>query len=841
MGMEETIKAIRRVLASIPEKGTPPDDTGRQLAEAFARAREIYVVIGKAMPLEAVLGDLSRFNGLSEMERALTKARCQRAVTMFAADLPKKGRPRRQGPAKARSTARKSGRSPGPQLRKGKPEPPSQPRESRSGVPSSRLERKPVSSPPKNETLLDEPVEKLKGVGPRTGERLRHKGLDTLGDALNYLPYRYEDRRRGGCVAELEPGEPGYVVGTVARTGMRYAGRRPVFEVLLQDETGTLAACWFQFRRAYMEQRFRIGERLLLAGSVTRFRGQLQMVHPEVESVPKTGQAAGRIIPRYSEIEGITPRTLRRIIKDALPHAAAAEALLPGELARARGLPPLAESYQMVHAPPADADIESLNCFRHPAQQRLIFEEFFSLQLALAQKRRRVKMEEGIPFSARGRLAEKLARHLPFALTDAQLRVNGEIAADMRRPAPMNRLLQGDVGSGKTLVALFAALTALEEGYQAVLMAPTELLAEQHQRTLSKLLEPLGLNTVLITGSVTGARRRRILESIAEGVANVVVGTHALIEEGVVFDALGLAIIDEQHRFGVLQRARLHKKGLHPHVLVMTATPIPRTLAMTVYGDLDVSIIDALPPGRKSARTRVMRERQRGQAYELIRRELKAGRQAYVVYPLVEESEKLDLKDATGMAEELAARIFADWEVGLLHGRMKAAEKERVMARFIAGEIRVLVATTVIEVGIDVPNATVMMVEHAERFGLSQLHQLRGRVSRSSAQPHCLLMIAGSGTLDARQRLGTMAKTTDGFLIAEADLAIRGPGEFIGTRQSGAPLFALGSLVRDADIMTRARQAALEFIDQSGAPGHRRILDKVQERWRGLLDLAEVG
>ena len=555
----------------------------------------------------------------------------------------------------------------------------------------------------------------------------------------------------------------------------------------------------------------------------------------------------GRIVPVYSETEGLyqRQRLIRRIMKNVVDlFAQKAFSGIPEEVCQRQTLIPLSEAFRKAHFPDAEDDITLLNEGKSPAHRRLIFDEFFLLEIGLALRRSGTLMETGTPFSITHRFTNQLRNHLPFALTPAQERVLSEIESDMRQPHPMNRLLQGDVGSGKTIVALMAGLMAIEGGYQMALMAPTEILAEQHFLNIRPLVEKLGLRTALLTSSLKKPQKETLGQEIRAGKTHIVIGTHALIQEGVEFQRLGLAIIDEQHKFGVLQRATLKKKSYNPDVLVMTASPIPRTLAMTLYGDLEVSVIDQLPPGRGSITTRVFNEKERFRVYRVLREEISKGKQAYVVYPLVEESERLDLKDATQMAKHLQRDIFPEFKVGLIHGRLKSEEKEAIMADFKSRRINVLVSTIVIEVGIDVPNASVMVIEHAERFGLSQLHQLRGRVGRGKDPSQCLLIAQYPRTEEAQQRLRVMEQTTDGFKIAEEDLAIRGPGELLGTQQSGLPDFRVANFVRDIHLLGEARKEAFSIISSDpilSLPEHLFMKETLKERWKGRLELATIG
>jgi len=701
---------------------------------------------------------------------------------------------------------------------------------------------------------LSLPLSNIRGVGPSVAEKLAARSLRTVGDALLFLPRRYEDRRHVTPIRSLRAGRTALVRGRVVAFRERFV-RKHTYELDVEDDTGVLTARWFVFRPAAYAH-FVPGAPLVLSGEVREgFRGRLEVVHPDLEMGAGDDPASfGRIIPVYTEIEGVSARFWRRISQRVVDnHVYRVREYLPERFRATHRLPTLSEALAAVHFPPDEADFDELQRFHSPSQRRLVFDELFFVQVGLALRRRGVKVEAGIPLHADESVLAKATARLPFALTGAQRRSLDEIAADLGRPSPMNRLLQGDVGSGKTAVALAAALVAVENGHQAAIMAPTELLAEQHHRTFRRLLgadlfegrrdlPPVGL--ALLTAGRKPAELRRSVAEVESGTARIVVGTHALIQEGVKFRSLALAVIDEQHRFGVLQRARLMEKGAHPHVLVMTATPIPRTLALTLYGDLDVSIIDELPPGRTPVTTRTYSEKTRDKAYELVRREVRAGRQAYVVLPLVEESEKLDLRAATEEYERLSREEFADLKVGLAHGRMGTDERNAAMEAFRRGDVQVLVATTVIEVGVDVPNASVMLVDHAERFGLSQLHQLRGRVGRGAAKSWCLL-VAGAETFGpARERLRVMTKTADGFRIAEADLAIRGPGEFLGTRQSGMPDLVIADLLRDQAILKEAREAAFALVEADPAladPAHRAMAAELERRWAGKISLARVG
>jgi ATP-dependent DNA helicase RecG len=603
-----------------------------------------------------------------------------------------------------------------------------------------------------------------------------------------------------------------------------------------------------------MKKAWHPGRRGIFTGEVNQFGLHREIHHPEVEWIAAEDDIAavmardpatyGRIVPVYPLTEGLHQKAMRHLMKQVVDSFAGdVESYINEEILARHHLVPLSEALREAHFPSPEADMAKINNGSTPAHHSLVFDEFFYLELGLALKRRGFTLEEGIAFEVNHKYTIPLLKLLPFSLTHAQRRVLSEIKEDMMAPFPMHRLVQGDVGSGKTLVALLAALVAVENGYQVAIMAPTEILAEQHFLNIHAWCDSLGVKALLLTSSHKGKEREGLLERVASGDAEIIIGTHAVIQEKVEFHRLGLGIIDEQHRFGVLQRGILKKKGENPDILVMTATPIPRTLAMTVFGDLSLSVIDELPPGRTPVQTRVYAETRRKQVYGLIREEVHKGRQAYIICPLVEESEKSELKAATQMAEELQSGAFPEFKVGLLHGRLKPEEKEAVMASFKANKVNILVATTVIEVGIDVPNATVMVIEHAERFGLSQLHQLRGRVGRGSHGSHCILIASDRLSDDGVKRLRVMEATTDGFKIAEADLEIRGPGDFLGTRQAGLPEFRVASILRDGRILEEARREAFTLVERDpelNLPEHARLKEEMQKRWGGRLELAGV-
>ena len=714
--------------------------------------------------------------------------------------------------------------------------------------------------------LWNLPIRFSRGVGPKRAALLEKLGVHTVEDALWFLPWRYEDRSVITAISDLAPGARASICGTIRRSDLKRTARRrmTILEVTVEDATGDLRAVYFN--QPYLEKLFKPGSRVMMSGMVSVGRKgwtDLQMDTPQYELLGEdddTPLHVGRIVPIYHETRGFTSRQIRTLIKGLIEqYGNGLEEVLPESVRTRHGFPAIRTAIVDVHFPQPPADPEALEHGATPARRRLAFEEFFILQLALALRQRSVKQEtKKIRFDTMTPMVSRVRALLPFRLTDAQERVLTEIQRDMAAVRPMNRLLQGDVGCGKTVVAFIAMLIACGSGYQAALMVPTEILAEQHYHNLRTLIAALGLRVVLLTSGGSAKARGTALKQIETGEANVVIGTHALIQKGVRFAQLGLAVIDEQHKFGVLQRKTLLEKGLHPDVLVLTATPIPRTLAMTVYGDLDVSVIDALPPGRRPIRTWVFNETQRRRAYQLLHDEVRAGRQAYIVYPLVEESEKVDLRAAIQAVERLQA-MFRPVPVGLVHGRMKAAERARTMAAFKAGEIQILVATTVIEVGVDVPNATVMLVEHADRFGLAQLHQLRGRVGRGAQPSICLLLTpgksaqgvkkqerresGGSSSSLAGRRLEALVKSTDGFVIAEEDLRIRGPGEFFGVRQWGMPEFRAANLVRDAAILEQARQEAFAIVQADpalGDPRHQALRAVMLRRWKAKLDLGKV-
>ena len=696
---------------------------------------------------------------------------------------------------------------------------------------------------------LTVPIQYLKGVGPKMAERFATKKIATVEDLLYFLPRVYEDRREIKKINKLETGKTQTIIGTVILTEVRYYGKKRILEVIVSDNTANLTAKWFKGQMSYLTNTFKKGTRIIFTGNVTPNYAGKSMIHPDYEILDEEDEDNllnfKRIVPIYSETEGLHQKYIRKIMNQALEqYSRYVSSPIPADICRKRNLLNIHEALLSVHFPAANESIDEFNTMQTDAHRRLIYDEFFFFQLGMAIKKSGRILEQGISFKMQGNLLDKFLSSLSFTLTDAQSRVIAEIQRNMAAATSMNRLLQGDVGSGKTVVAMAAMIRACENNYQAALMAPTEILAKQHYSNIKDWADTVGLKTILITGNMNAMLKNEKLEEINTGRADIVIGTHALIQEDVDFHRLGLVVIDEQHRFGVMQRATLHNKGINADVLVMTATPIPRTLAMTVYGDLDISVIDELPPQKKPVKTKIFYESQRSQVYEAIRKELKKHHQVFIVYPLVEESEALDLKDATRMAEHLQKDIFPDCKVGLIHGRLKARDKDEIMAGFLEKRIDILVSTTVIEVGIDIPQASLMVIEHAERFGLSQLHQLRGRVGRSDIASYCILLAQHRGSEDARKRLRIMEQTTDGFKIAEEDLAIRGPGEFMGIRQSGLPDFRVANILRDGQILNEAKTDAFELIEKDPfleKAEHTLLKAILLHKWQGRLELAKTG
>lgn len=841
--LERRKAALRRVVAALKMSGValPAEldqvirgETGGLALEEAGRAEPEARVV--AMP--AVVAPPARSEGAARAPVASAPSagvpawKSAEPVAKSAAPLVLTPPPARPAPPRAPLVEKKAA----PKKRK-----------RATGAEESRAEAKLLSIAP-HSGPLSIPLKTLgKRLGPRLLGALNKKGLRRVGDILFLLPRCYEDRRKLKTIAELNPGERGVTVGVVKHADYTSgrSGRR-MFKAVIADRSGSIALTFFH-AGPWLKARFTVGKQLVLSGEVRASVAGREMAHPEIEPAEDLESSSvhfNRIVPIYPGFERGDQRSFRDIAaRVAESYAHHLEEPLPESLRKRLNLMTLPEALRSIHFPPEDWDLDRLDTHRSPAHLRLAFDELFFLQLGVGLKRQGVKAEKGIAFSVTPERMDRARAALPFQLTGAQRHVTEEIARDMARPEPMNRLVQGDVGSGKTAVALVAAMLALEDGYQVAVMAPTEILAEQHDRNFRRLLEPLGYRVGLISAAGTAKQKREVREAVARGEIRLAVGTHALIEGDVAFERLGLVVIDEQHRFGVLQRHTLMSKGLKPDVLVMTATPIPRTLAMTMYGDLDVSVINELPPGRTPVATRVFSEQHRARVYESVAAEIAKGHQAYIVYPLVEESEKLDLEDATQGAEKLQ-QVFPQARVGLLHGRMKPEEKDAVMEAFRERQIHILVCTTVVEVGVDVPNASVMVIESAERFGLSQLHQLRGRVGRGAAISHCYLVASPARSWESTERLSVMEHSSDGFVIAEKDLEIRGPGEFLGTRQSGLPELAVANLARDGDLLSLAQAEARRILERDPslrAPEHQGLVKALEERWEGRLALARVG
>lgn len=686
-----------------------------------------------------------------------------------------------------------------------------------------------------NSKGLDLTIQYLRGVGPKRARLLQRLGINTVKDALYYLPLQYEDRRNKKKIAEILPGETVSIEGNILSINENKPKPNfSVLELVISDGTGLIKAKWFN--QAYLKKSFKEKDKIKIFGKTQiDYRGvYLEVLNPQYEIMEnKTLNSRFEdIIPIYRLTEGLSQKHIHSIIETALEFAKPfIEDYLDESILRKLHLPSIHDAIEFVHFPPNDSDIKVLNDYKSIFHRRLIFDELFLLQLGILLLKQNRIMEQGISFKPEGKLLKRFFESLNFRLTSAQKRVITEILHDMEKPVPMNRLIQGDVGSGKTVVALAAMLAAVECGYQAALMAPTEILAEQHYLNISSMLKNMPINIIILTSAYN-----KQTNLLASGSADLVIGTHALIQEDIHFKNLGLVVIDEQHRFGVIQRAMLKKKGLNPDTLVMTATPIPRTMALTVYGDLDCSIIDELPAGRKPILTKIVEPENKKFIYKLIEDEIRDGGQVYVVYPLIEESEVMDLKSATQSYEALQ-RIFPKFKVGLIHGKMPSKQREEVMRNFRNGEIKILVATTVIEVGVDVPNATLMVITHAERFGLAQLHQLRGRVGRGQRPSKCVL-VPYKLTDEAKLRLRAMVSHSDGFKIAEEDMKIRGPGELFGVKQSGMPDLKIANLFRDMDMIQIAREEAEIILKKDHTlKSFPELRKKLQEFWENKIEI----
>jgi ATP-dependent DNA helicase RecG len=685
---------------------------------------------------------------------------------------------------------------------------------------------------------LDESVQYCKGVGPKRLELLQRLGIATLRDLLYFVPRAYEDRSLIRPINRLRVGERATIKARVVAAEKFRGGRgRAMARVEVEDDSGRLTCTWFN-ARFFREEDFPAGREMLFTGKVDFYRG-LQMVSPDHELADEGEVLFGpRILPIYPLTEELNQNALRRVMKEAVAeNAGRVEDMFDAAFLKEHNLPALAEAIREVHFPESPQAATK-------ARRRLAYDELFLLELGMAQRRRDIRREDaGFSFEVTPEIDQRIRRRFPFKLTGAQERIIAEIAADMRSPKAMNRMLQGDVGSGKTVLALYAMLVAVANHYQAALMAPTEILATQHYETIQRYLAGSRVRTALLIGGRSARERKQDVERVAAGEVDLVVGTHALVEGDVAFKKLGLVVVDEQHKFGVIQRAKLRQKGRHPDVLVMTATPIPRTLALTVFGDLDLSTLDEMPPGRQPVRSKWYPPEKLEAAYEFIRARISAGEQAFVVYPLVEESEALDLKAATTSAERLQRQIFPEFRIALLHGRMRPDEKDRVMAEFRAGRYHILVSTVVVEVGIDIPNATIMVVEHAERFGLAQLHQLRGRIGRGS-RPSFFILFAEPKGDEPRKRLDVICSTTDGFRIAEEDLRLRGPGEFFGTRQHGLPELRVADIINDHALLQLARHDAFRIVAADpglAKPEHAKLRARLEEAFKNRLDLIRIG
>ncbi len=689
---------------------------------------------------------------------------------------------------------------------------------------------------------LETNIQFVKGVGPVVAEKFRAAGILNIFDLLHFLPKRYEDRRNIQKIGQLQDGETATVMGKVARHGVTfYKGlRRKMYEIMLEDETGEIKLKWFRFFQSTFQKRIQNGKELIVSGKVAKYQNQFEIHHPDFEvfTGEKDSSSFGKIIPVYGEVGGMYQKNIRKIIQHAIgQYGLDRVCLLPHSICQKFHLMPPWKSLSELHLPPEWIDEQQ----REHLQRMLAFEEMFFYSFAL-QYRKRNQKDHGISFSKDSSRFTKLLENLPFELTGAQKNTLKDIQQDMQSKLPMNRLIQGDVGSGKTIICFLAAQIAMDHGYQVALIAPSEILCEQHFENIKKWTELLNFKAVCLLGKHSKKQKEETVQEIASGRANFVVGTQALLEENVSFASLGLVIIDEQHRFGVRQKEKIRQKAHKPDVLIMSATPIPRSLALTLFGDLDISIMNEMPKGRKPITTYLMKENQRSEVYRRISKTVDAGQQVFFVYPLVEFSEHVDAKDAVSMMEELQTKIFPNYKLGLIHGQMNGKEKEAMMQDFKNKKIQILVSTTVIEVGIDIPNATMIIIEHPERFGLAQLHQLRGRVGRGDVQSTCILMVPGVSQM-AFDRLKSFSNIFDGFHLAEEDLRIRGPGDFFGVAQSGLPNFSVSQLPRDLDIMEQMRLEALHIFQEDPKleqKEHQHFVWLIQHMWKDKLNLPNI-
>ena len=815
------------------------------MASAFETLSKILALEAEEYRNRAVIGGIERFIP-NWREQALAEAkdeeeaRLVEEIALLLADYPtiRRRRERAQLVRKVQSMLQRLMPQPPPRRKARRPTraapkpPPREAKVKREAPPTPPPP--PVQPPPSPPAGLQAPVTTLPGIGPKQAARLARLGVHVIEDFLYLFPHRHNDYSAIKTINKLTYGETATIIGTVWEVSSRESrSGKTIISCLVADGTGTIEVTWFN--RKYLLRQLKPGRDIVLSGKVELYLGRPVLSSPEWEPLQKELVHTGRLVPVYPLTEGINIRWLRRLIKRVVDHwAPRLPDHLPPALRKRMGLMELSEAIAQIHFPDDKAKLEQ-------ARRRLSFDEFFFIQLGMLRQRHLWRKEPGRAIPVDEGLLRSFLDSLPFSLTGAQERALREILADMAKPQPMSRLLQGDVGSGKTVVAAAAMLMAASTGFQAVMMAPTEILAEQHYKTIGELLERIDgrWRLRLLVGSLKDSEKERIREEIAQGEANLVVGTHALIQAQVSFKDLGLAVIDEQHRFGVAQRAALRQKGYNPHVLVMSATPIPRTLALTIYGDLDISVIDEMPPGRRPVKTVWLTPRERERAYSFIRRQVEEGRQAFIICPLIEESEAIDARAAVDEYERLQKEVFPDLKLGLLHGRMKGPEKEEVMAAFKRGEFHILVSTPVVEVGIDVPNATVILVEGADRFGLAQLHQFRGRVGRGEHPSYCLLL-AESPSEEAIERLKVIETVHDGFLLAEKDLEMRGPGEFFGTRQSGLPDLKVARL-SDLRILEQARAAAQLLFQEDPEltrPEHRLLAEKVARFWKKGGDLS---